>query len=123
MPFDGSSMSIQDILEFLAREQPWDIRILPYDPRRAERETLQAERTRLQKRAAASVRMLDGLIDLFDCGKHWIKDADTDRQGGHCLRGGMEHLRHRQGRGDATGMHLRRAIEVDPIGWTGIGAT
>jgi hypothetical protein len=113
MPFDGSSMSVPDIIEFLSQQQPWDIRILPYDPTRAERATRQAKHARLQKRAAASVRMLDGLIDLFDCGKHWIKDADTDHNGNYCLRGGMEHLRRKQGRGDATGIYLRRAIALE----------
>ena len=47
--------------------------------------------------ARASVMVLDQLLELFADGKNWVQNAYHDDHGRHCLVGGLEHVRARQG--------------------------
>src|SRR3984957_19693921 len=60
--------------------------------------------------ARASVIALDQLLELFADGKNWVQNAYHDDHGRHCLVGGLEHVRARQGVGDKAGVYLSRAI-------------
>jgi hypothetical protein len=57
-----------------------------------------------------SVIVLDLLSDLLHGGHYWVQNAYHDKQGRHCLVGGLEIIRARLGGGDRAGEYLSRAI-------------
>ncbi len=63
-------------------------------------------RQALRDSAGETIAALDHLAELFDGGRHWLRNKECDEKGRFCLRGGIAHI----GAGDCVRYYLKIAI-------------
>src|SRR3984885_5541932 len=81
---------------------------MPFDGKSSVRFDHDADVVKRALRGSAyeTIAGLDHLAALFDGGRCWLRDKESDEKGRFCLRGGIAHI----AAGDCVGYYLRVAI-------------